>query len=105
MKSDFDTDLSREPLSVFFREALLKTPQGLAFIGGVAINLVYRFLTYLFPELFNIDYQLTLGSSLYLFSVWGIATFVVLTSMMAINQFRPSWLITILIVIFMCWFS
>lgn len=105
MKSDFDTDLSKVPLSVFFREALLKTPQGLAFIGGAVINLVYWSLTYFFPELFNINYQPTLGSRLYLFSVWVLVTFVVLTAMMAINQFEPSWVITVLIVIFMCWFT
>lgn len=105
MKSDFETDLSKSPLSVYFREALLKTPQGLAFIAGASINLVYWTLTYFFPELFDINYQPTLGSRLYLFSIWILVSFVVLTSMMALNQFKPSWVITVLIVIFMFWFT
>lgn len=105
MKSDLDTDLSREPIGVFFRQALLKTPQGVAFLGGAVINLVYWSLTYFFPELFNITYEPTIGSRIYLFSIWMLVTFIVLASMMAINQFKPSWVITVLIVIFMCWFS
>ncbi len=105
MKSDLDKDLSKEPISVFFKEAILQTPQGLSLIAGSIINLVYLILTYFFPVFFGISHQPTFGSRLFLFSVWFVLTFSLFVSMMSINNFQSSWSMTLLIIALMWWLT
>lgn len=100
-KAETNTDLAREPFSVFFKEAVLRTPQGLIFLAGTIFYLVLAALSCINLSLVGLP-EGSLSIHLTLFVLWPILLFVVFVSISS-SDFHPSWVDTIIIAIATFW--
>ncbi|MEE9339042.1 MAG: hypothetical protein V3U87_13265 [Methylococcaceae bacterium] len=92
MKLELKTDLAREPFSVFFREAILRTPQGLVFLAGAVTYLVLASLSCLSLHLIGLP-EGSLTIHLVLFLGWTIISFVVFVGISDLVNYQPNWVV------------